>query len=269
MQLFPIRDLRRLVRLGQFRGRLFGLALGLALLETWFSLWVPLLTRDLIEGEGIRTPLLVRMALALVAQALAAGLCHFVLGVLGANLVYNIRRVLTQHMLRLPVPFFDQHRSGELVSRVVADTDNLKSVLADHLVPFLSGLVLMLGSIVVLGYLDWKMTMVLLAAVLIAFIAMVPVAVQLNRIGKDTQSAAAQFSGRLTEVFREIRLVKAYNAVHMEGQKAAEGVGQLRNWGIQTAKVQALMSPLVSIVLMGAMVVILGYGALRVQQGSL
>ena len=250
---------------------LFSAAVLLYLLQTATSLWVPLLTRDLINGmgAGLTSGAIVFVIAVLIVQAVAGGFAHYWLGRVGHGVVAGVRRRLFAHLLRLPVPFYDRHQSGELVSRVISDSACLKSLITDHLVSFISGLIMILGSVVILWVLDWKMTLVLFTSVIVAVMIVVPIALRLHGIAKSLQDETASFTARLSQVLSEIRLVKASQAEGFEEGTGDQAVEKLFALGLRESRIQSLMAPIISVAIMGALVAILGYGGARVTTGEL
>src|SRR5699024_3118791 len=77
------------------------------------------------------------------------------------------------------------------------------------------------------------------------------------------------FTAHISQVLSEVRLVKASNAEEQEVVKGSEGIQKLFQFGKREGKVQAFISPLVSLVMMSLLVVIIGYGGMRVASGAL
>ena len=248
------------------------LALVLAFIETGAALLAPLLTRDLVNGfdqDGFSWRLIGTLSLVLLVQALFGGLSLFCMGYVGHGVVANLRKKLQTHLLTLPVPFFDQHRSAELASRIVSDTSVLKDLATDQLVHLLYGLVMVTGSVFILCLLDWKMTVVLFASVIMAIVVIVPIAARLQNISKKVQDETANLNARTGQTFAEIRLVKAYAAEQVEVRSGAGSIGRLFDLNMRETRIQAVMGPIMGVALMAAMVAILGFGGARVAEGTL
>src|SRR5690606_9453685 len=101
----------------------FGLAM--SLVTTIVGLFVPLLTRELVDGfsvESLSAPLIAALAAAFIVQAIINGVSIYLLSMVGQRIVAGLRERMWLHLLRLRVSYFDQHASGQTVSRVVNDT---------------------------------------------------------------------------------------------------------------------------------------------------
>src|SRR5690606_10996205 len=114
-----------------------------------------------------------------------------------------------------------------------------------------------------------KMTLIMLISAPVTLFILFPLGTQMYRISKRLQDETATFTSVISQVLSEIRLVKASNAERIEKNNGQTGIENLRHYGLKEGKVQALISPLVSFVLMAMLVVIIGYGGIRVSSGAL
>lgn len=246
--------------------------IGLSLLETGAALIVPLFTKGLVDqmsGSGIETGVIILLLAAFIIQTAAGGVSFYFLMYIGENLVAGIRRKLWDHVLRLPVSFFDANQSGETLSRITQDTTTIKTVITNHLVTFISGIVSIIGSIIILFMLDWRMTSIMLGIIPISLLILMPLGRKMYKVSRSTQDEMASFSGNLGRVLSEIRLVKSYNGEALEKEKGFSGVGQLFRFGLKEARIQAVISPFMTTIMMMILVILIGYGGIRVASGAL
>lgn len=251
---------------------LLALALSLNLVTTLSGLVIPLLTKHVVDNFSLANLNAVQMAgigLAFIAQAVTAGISTYLLSRIGQQIVSNLRHRLWQKLLKLPVSYYDEHQTGETISRMTNDTGVLKGLITEHSANFFTGIISIVGSLVMLFYLDWKMTLLLLIAIPLASAVLVPLGRQTYKISKGLQDETADFTSVLTRVLSEIRLVKASNAETREFENGSSGILKLLRYGIREGKVQAGIAPVMSFVMMLMFVLIIGYGGLRVSSGAL
>ncbi|PLT33617.1 ABC transporter ATP-binding protein [Bacillus sp. V5-8f] len=243
-----------------------------SLLETAASLVVPLFTKrlvDLMAGGEVQTSVILLLIGAFIAQTVAGGFSFYLLTYIGEKVIEGVRRRLWKHILQLPVSFFDANQSGETLSRITQDTNTIKTVLTNHLVTFISGVISIIGSIIILVSLDWQMTVIMLGIIPVSLLIIMPLGRKMYKVSRKTQDEMAQFSGNLGRVLSEIRLVKSYNGEDIERQKGFHGVQQLFLFGLKEAKIQAVISPFMTTILMVVLVILIGYGGVRVASGQL
>ncbi|WP_025026961.1 ABC transporter ATP-binding protein [Caldalkalibacillus mannanilyticus] len=261
-----------LLRQGKPSKWLIGLAMLLSLVETVSGLMIPLLTKNMVDQIsmlGIELGLVLLILAVFILQIVAGGFSFYLLAKIGELIVAKIRERLWNWIIDLPIPYFDQHQSGETMSRITQDTNQIKDLVTNHLVTFVSGLISIIGSVVILIIIDWKMTLIMLVAIPTSMLIMLPLGRIMNKIARQTQDEMASFSGNLGRVLSEIRLVKSYNGQTVERGKGKEGIQNLFTYGLREAKVHAMISPLMTTVMMLILVVIIGYGGVRVASGDL
>lgn len=181
----------------------------------------------------------------------------------------GLRDRLWRKFLVLPVSYYNENRTGESVSRMTNDTGILKTLISEHLASLFTGLISIVGSVLVLFYLNWKMTLVLFTVLPLSALILVPLGRQMYKISKGTQDETASFTAVLSGVLSEIRLVKSSGAEQKEYEAGRQGIMNLLGFGIREGKISALISPLISFVFMMLLVVIIGYGGMLVSSGAL
>ncbi|MEK3936742.1 ABC transporter ATP-binding protein [Sporosarcina sp. FSL W7-1349] len=247
-------------------------ALLLSLMETAAGLVIPLITRDLVDTLSSalfnwKTAAL--LFVIFIIQAVTGGVSYYLLTYIGETIVADLRSRLWNKVLRLPVPYFDANETGETMSRITQDTTTLKDLVTNHLVTFISGLISIVGSIIILFVLDWKMTLIMLISIPISMAIMFPLGRIMHKVAKATQAEMASFSGHLGRVLGDIRLVKTYRAEPIEAEKGSQAIRSLFGFGLKEARIHAVISPVMTLMMMSILVVILGYGGAQVSRGTL
>lgn len=236
------------------------------------SLVFPLLTRDVVDAAGRGGLISETMSLliaALLGATLFNALSALILARIGHNIVANLRQRLSDKMLRLTIPAFDRESSGERVSRIMRDCESISALTTTQAVNLITGLLMLVGVAVVLYSLDAGLTMTLLGALFAAFAVLIPISMLLDGLSRRTQDESARLSGLLTQVFGEIRLVKAFTAEERESARIGEALGRLRRLGMRTSTVNTTLEPVIQLAMTAAIVTILIYGAARVSVGTM
>ncbi|UOE62119.1 ABC transporter ATP-binding protein [Priestia filamentosa] len=247
-------------------------ALTLSLLETGAALIVPLFTKNLVDkaaSSALETSVIVILILAFMLQAISGGISSYLIMYVGEIVVSRLRSNIWQKVLFLEIPYFDKHQSGETMSRITQDTNTIKTLVTQHLVSFLTGIVSIVGSVIILLFIDWKMTLVMILAVPFSLLLIIPLGRKMYRISKATQDELASFSGELGRVLGEIRLVKMYSAENEEVEKGEEGIKKLFRFGLKEARIQSVLHPFMTLIMMLVIVILIGYGGVRVASGTL
>ncbi|RAK15096.1 ATP-binding cassette subfamily B protein AbcA/BmrA [Anoxybacillus vitaminiphilus] len=251
---------------------IFVTAITLSLIETGVGLIVPWFTKDLVDqiaASAIEPSIIILLAASFIVQTITSGFSYYFLTYIGEYVVAAIRKKLWNQVLLLPVPFFDKHQSGETMSRITQDTNTVKMLITQHLVTFLTGFISVAGAVSILLIIDWKMTLMMVTAVPVSILILWPLGQKMYKISKATQDEMASFSANLGRVLSDIRLVKAYCAEKEEQKNGELGIFHLFQFGLKEARIQAVISPFMTFVMMLVLVVLIGYGGVRVASGTL
>ncbi|RNF83321.1 ABC transporter ATP-binding protein [Lysobacter psychrotolerans] len=262
----------RLLRLAKPSGVLLSTAAAMSLVSVAGTLAFPVLTKQLVDelAKGaVDTSSITLLAVVMLAGAVASALSAYLLSRVGYDLIAALRTLLIDKLLRLPVASFDQESTGERVSRVLNDCQSISELATRQAINLLSGVLVLVGSITVLMFLDTWLTLTVLGCIVLAFGVVLPLVAFLEKLALSTQDRTAKLGGILTHVLSEIRLVKAFTAESRERERSRLEIQDIRNLGIQVAKISAVLGPLISLSLTAAILVVLIYGSSRVSNGSI
>lgn len=262
----------RLIRAANPPKWMIVLAVALGIVETIFGLAVPLLTMNVINSfadQGMSLVSLIFVGLALIAQAAVSGLAFFMMTAIGEKIIAAIRERIWNHVLYLRISYFDKHESGETMSRITQDTNVIKELITLHFISFFTGMLTIVGSVSILLWMDWKMTLMMLVAVPLSIAVLLPLGQKMHKISLANQDELARFSGGLGRVLTNIRLVKAYQAEQLEQKKGQDQIHNLYRFGIKEAKIMSLLSPIMTFIIMIILIMLFGYGGAQVATGAL
>jgi ABC-type multidrug transport system fused ATPase/permease subunit len=217
------------------KGRLaFGLLLtGIARVS---GLVLPFTSKILIDdviGKGrhdLLTPLALAAGAATIVQAITSFLQSQVLGIAAQRAITEMRRTVHEHILRLPVGYFDKTQSGILISRVMTDAEGIRNLVGTGLVQLFGSVITAVLALGVLLYLNWRLTLITIV-VLAAFGGIMGYAFKyLRPMFRERGKLQAEVTGRLSQSLGGIRVVKAYTAEKREEIVFAKGAHKmLRN----------------------------------------
>ncbi|KRK35423.1 ABC transporter ATP-binding protein [Loigolactobacillus bifermentans] len=268
---FKLKDFVRLIV--AIKPRYWQLVVGLllGLVATGSQLLVPQFAKNLINGLGhhIDPGLVVAVIALFIGSALISSVSGAVLGFFGEDVVAKLREFLWQKLLRLPVHYFDDTKSGEITSRLVNDSTQVKDLLANSVPRMATSLLQLVGALVLMLLMDWHMTLIMFIAVPLVMVVMMPVARRSRQVGHARQDALAGFNGEAGDVLSEVRLMKSSNAEHFEQQTGHNSIQKLYQIGLKEAIYDSVAGPLMTMVMMGLVVGMLAYGANRVAQGTM
>lgn len=207
-------------------------------------------------------------AIIFIGGLIVGALSGLILGIFGEDVVAKLRKTLWQKLLHLPVKYFDNTKTGEISSRLVNDTSQVKNLLANTLPNAVTSLLQFFGALVIMMAMDWQMTLIMFIAVPLVVVALLPIMQQSRKIGRKRQDELANFSSDSTSVLSEIRLVKSSNGEPKELNVGSNRISSLYDIGVKEAFINSLTQPIINMMML-LFLGILGYGAIRVMNGSL
>jgi ATP-binding cassette, subfamily B, bacterial AbcA/BmrA len=246
--------------------------LAASIVTTLAGLAVPLLTKNLVDGfslASVSIPLVIGIGAAFIIQAIISGISIYLLSFVGQKVVARLRERMWKKMIRMPVSYFDQQSSGETVSRIVNDTSVVRDLISSHFPQFITGIISIIGAIVILLVMDWKMTLLMLISVPLTLAIMMPLGRKMAKISRGLQDETAVFTGHITQTLGEIRLMKASTAEQTEETHGVNGIEKLLSFGLKEARIFALIGPIMYLVVMVVVVMIIAYGGMRVANGTM
>lgn len=193
---------------------------------------------------------------AVLAATMVQGLATFALtqtiSKAGQRLIAELRVRVHNHISRLALRYFDNHKSGEIVSRVMNDAEGVRNLVGTGMIEFAGGIVTAVFGFAILLYLNWQLTLVLLIFILLFVAILIKAFTVLAPIFRKRQEVVAGVSGRLTESISGVRVVKAYTAEETERRVFAKGVDAILTQLLRTINAISYVA-LSSAVLLGAL----------------
>jgi len=241
------------------------------------DLVIPLATRSLIAAIKDHTwdqgaiQLMTRLALGLVAIYLVRGALSFASSYLshiaGWGVVTDARRYLYQHVQRLSLSFFENQQTGQLMSRVVNDSDMFERLIA-HAVPgVLVNVLMLVGVSIVLSSMNWRLMLLMLIPVPLIVWAMRGFAKQVHPAFVKRQKELAMLNATLADNFSGIREIKAFTREEDETERVSTHLVRYLKSNLRALRLMATFSPSVEFASsLGYVIVIYFGGRLAFQQ---
>ncbi|KAA3647539.1 MAG: ABC transporter ATP-binding protein [Bacteroidetes bacterium] len=213
--------------------------------------------------------LLIIVGLAILVQAVTSFLLTKILSVQAQYLISELRAQVQKKVLSLPIRFFDNTKSGALVSRIMTDVEGVRNLIGTGLVQMVGGTITAVISLVLLIKISPSMTLFVLAPVSIFGMVALKAFKYIRPIFRKRGVINAEVTGRLTETLAGVRVIKAFNAEVQENKIFEEGVNRLFLNVKKSLTATALMTSSSSFLLGIASTGIMGIGGYKIMSGDL
>ena len=268
-------SLRRIFRLGwPYRYRLAG-ALVLTTLGAAVGLVVPLGLRELVDAvfQQENRALLNQLTLALIVlfllRAAAAFGGKYLLGWIGERVVADLRKKVYRHLHRQSLRFFTDHRTGDLTSRLTNDVGAVRSAVKDALSNLLTRSLSLVGSVVLMVVLNWRLSLIIFFIVPAVTGFAVYFGRKIRALARRIQDRLADTTAVAEEAIASIRVVKAFARSDYEVNRYTEAVEDLFGTARYRVLVTAVFESTVGLLFFAALVAIFWFGGVEVLAGRL
>ena len=188
----------------------------------------PFMDDILVRRDLDKLPdLLIWVTVAILIQAVTSFLLTKILSVEAQRLISILRSNVQKHLLRLPTRFFDNQKSGALVSRVMNDVEGVRNLVGTGLVQLVGGVLTAVISVIFLININPLMTLFILLPMSIFGIITLKAFSIIRPVFRERGKITAEVTGRLTETLNGVRVIKGFNAEQQEIKVFEKGVEQL------------------------------------------
>jgi ATP-binding cassette subfamily B protein len=256
----------------RYRGRvtLAFISLTIAAITT---LVVPLAVRRMIDfgftPEGIaRINSYFSVMIAVVGVlALASASRFYLVMTIGERIVADLRRDVFAHLMSLSPAFFDSSRSGELISRLTADTTQIKSAVGASVSIALRNVMLFIGATAMMVVTSPRLSGLVLLAIPLIVLPLMAFGRWVRRLSRNAQDTLADASAYASELVGGIRTVQAYTGERLANARFGGDVEQAYDAAVGSTRARALLTAIVIFIVFTSVVVILWIGSNDVESG--
>ncbi len=243
----------------------------LSLIGAAVSLAQPLVVGQVItavqEGKDVGQ-LAAFLVVIIFGAGVASGLMYYVLAKAGEGVVLSARNKLAVRLLKLPILEYDLRRTGDLVSRVGSDTTLLRAVLTQGLIDAAGGVIIFVGAIIAMAFIDPFLLLLTLAMISVAVISIVISARQIRSATTKAQQRVGEMAAAVERALSAVRTIRAARAESRETENISKDANEAYVQGIKIAKINALISPIAGVASNAAFIVVIGVGGFRVAAGE-
>jgi subfamily B ATP-binding cassette protein MsbA len=229
------------------RRKLLALGFVLMAINRASGLVLPYSTKYLIDDVigkrqmDLLLPLVLTVLSATALQGVTAFALTQVLSKAAQRLITEMRRRVQAHIGRLPLTYYDENKTGTLVSRIMSDVEGVRNLIGTGLVEFVGGIFTAVIALVVLMRISSLLTILTLSFLLVFGFAVQKALATIRPIFRQRAKINAEVTGRLTESLGGVRVIKGYHAEAREAGVFAGGVQRLLDNVMKTLTATSLM----------------------------
>ena len=268
-------SLREILLLGRpYWGRL---GVGLLLTSLAMAVWltIPLGLKQLLDAvfrdsdRSLLNWMAIGMLILFVIQSALSFGSHYLVEWVGERVVVDFRKRIYTHLHRLGLTFFSNQRLGELTSRLTNDVGAIRTAAVEALMEVLRQGFFMIGSVSVMVWLNWRLSLVIFLAVPGAAYGSRKLGMKIRSLSRDVQDMLADTTSIAEEALGAIRVVKAFARGTYETNRYSDAIEELFRTARHQTLITAFYSSLIGLMFLCELVAIFWYGGSEVLDGRL
>lgn len=251
------------------------LALVCTVMAAGANLYLPWIIKDMIDDvlAEKNMEMLNMISIGIVVVFLFRGIFYYgqsyLVSYIGQRVVVDVREIMFQKFQRMPMSYFDQHQTGETMSYVTNDVAAIQTALVDKLIEIFTETSILIGSIVMMFYLDWKLTLLTMVVVPLVGSAMRIFGKKIKANGTVMQERLAEITSLLQESISSIRVIKSFVREDFEIDRFKKQNILNFQAAMKNVKLNSLLTPTVEFLAALAVTFIVWFGGYEVVNGVL
>jgi ATP-binding cassette subfamily B protein len=212
-------------------------------------------------------------AVAVLAIAVIGALCSYaqksLTTTVGQWVLHDLRQTLYFNMQRLSLAYHDQHRTGDLISRVTGDIDSIQSFITSGLLGALINSMTLVGMVGVMLYINWRFTLIALSVAPVLALVVFKYTRQIKQASREARKKEGEIVSVVQEVLSSMRVVKAFAREDYEQRRLEEESLESLEIALRARSLKAKLPPMVDVIVACGTCLVLWFGARLVLAGSL
>jgi ATP-binding cassette, subfamily B, bacterial MsbA len=193
----------------------------------------------------------------------------YLMSYVGQKIVIDIREKLYRHLQRLSLSYYDHNKTGIIMSNLTNDVTALQTAIAGNLVSFVQEVVILVGSLASMVYLNWRLTLLTLIIVPLVLLTIHFFGARLRQAGHEVQGKIADITALLQEAISGIRIIRSFNREEYEIKKFITQNDYNFQAVMKTTKLTSMLTPFVEFFAAVAVTGIIWYGGISVINGDM
>ncbi len=252
-----------------------GMAVICIIVAAGANLYLPWIIKDMIDKVLMEKDMLLLnlICVGIVVVFLIRGIFYYgqsyLVSYIGQRVIIDVREVMFRKFQRMPIAYFDRHQTGETMSYMTNDVSAIQSALVDNLIEMFTEGSILIGSIVLMVYLDWKLSLLTLVVIPLVGQAMKIFGRKIKKTGTVIQERLADITSLLQESISSIRVVKSFVREDYEIRRFQKENELNFQAAMKNVQLTSLLTPTVEFLAAVAVTFIVWFGGYEVVNGTL
>jgi len=245
----------------------------LLIVSTALGLVWPQVVRQVLDlglkEPGLLDSLVVVLIVVLLVRAALDGVRSFVMAWTGEKVIFDLRMAIVTHLQSLSLSFFNQKKTGDLMSHVTSDATLVHGIVTQTIIQVLGQVLTLVGGVAVIFVMNWRLALLtLVVAPPIGLIGQY-LGRRIRDVSRAAQDAQGEAVGVLQEAIAEVRVVQAFTREQYEAKRFYEKLMVMFQKSIERSRISSIMFPAIGFLGFASSIVVLWYGGHQVAAGEI
>ena len=230
----------------------------------------PVLDKIFIEKNETMLYLLpIAIILSYLFKGIGAVLQQYYISYIGEDIVRKIRDKFLNHIMDFDLDYFKQTHSGELISRIINDINRIQNAISNLIANMIRDTLMSIFLLAVVIYQNPKLAFFALVILPILIYPISKISKKLKKLSKEAQKQTANLNKRLSEIFKNIETIKAYNAKEIEIKEFEKQNLNYLKINLKTIKTRAFLTPILELLSASVAAIVIIVGGKEVIDGEM
>ena len=268
-------DYKRLISFIKPYWKRLGLAVICIIMSAAANLYVPWIIKDMVDKVLMNKDMMLLnlIAAGIVVVFLFRGIFYYgqsyLVSYIAQRVIIDVRELLYIKFQKLQLGYYEKKQTGTIMSYITNDVAALQAALVDSLIEMVTELSILIGSLIMMFYLDWKLSIVTLVVVPVIGQAMKVFGRKLKQSGALIQERTAEITSLLQESISGVRVVKSFAREDYEIERFQNQNNLNFKANMKSVQLSSLLTPTVEFLAAVIVAVILWFGGYQVVNGAL
>jgi subfamily B ATP-binding cassette protein MsbA len=225
---------------------------------------------DIFVQKNVKMLRLLPLAVMMVyvLRGIATYAHNYLMNYVGQSIIRRLRNQLYNHILDLPLAFFQREKTGVLMSRITSDVNIVKSMVSEAVTSLLRDFFTIAGLIALIIYRDWRLAMIALIVLPVAYYPVLYFGKRVRRVTTGQQEAMAEMNTFLHETLAGNKVVKAFGMEPFEKQRFHGKTYKLFRLQMKSVAAKAISTPVMEALGGIGVAAVIWYGGMKVISGQ-
>ncbi|GAT18366.1 multidrug ABC transporter ATP-binding and permease protein [Secundilactobacillus silagincola] len=209
------------------------------------------------------------LLLAAIILGIFTYISTYYMSVMSQNAITDLRNQLYEYLLKLDTSFFESSKTGDLMTRLTSDINNLQSLISANMLNMVGNLFTFVGVLALIFYINWQMALAVSLTFPLMFIVYRVFRVRIRTAFMNARRSQARMSNQMQQTLTQIDLIKSFNSEDTEAKRFDHFADTNRKDMITAGRNQAIFSPLIDGINTLGIAIVLSLGAYFIIKGQL